>query len=316
MCFVLTALNFLVCCHAAAGRDAISREIKSKSATKAGFVEVTFPGNRSCGGIYLLPRTWNGIFVSISGKPTYDALGKVRLPAGETFRFDPNGLLAQNPQILGVLPVESLGWLELDGRDLSPQVFDEIKKLKRLRHLHLDETETTDKDLEALNGLSSLISLHVAKTLVRGKGYGNFALLPNLQWLDLSFDDTEPGAMKNLLPCRTLKSLVVKHSGITDRDLAAVARMENLERLDISDNRSITNKGIAQLRSLKKLSVLIAKATSVTPAGVTSLAGLPLKVIVLSPQSGDLRGLSRMQQLFPGAVIDCNGKKKIDTTMD
>jgi hypothetical protein len=58
---------------------------------------------------------------------------------------------------------------------------------------------------------------------------------------------------------------------LTDKDVAALANMSQLEWLDLSANPEITDMGIAHLAKCTRLRCLTLEGTAVTPAGIAAL---------------------------------------------
>ena len=66
-------------------------------------------------------------------------------------------------------------------------------------------------------------------------------------------------------------SLDLGSIGATDEDLAVLAKMSQLEWLDVSGNPEITDNGIAHLAKCRRLRCLTLEGTGVTPAGIAAL---------------------------------------------
>jgi hypothetical protein len=59
--------------------------------------------------------------------------------------------------------------------------------------------------------------------------------------------------------------------GLTDNALAALKGSKNLESLDVSDDRGISDQGLVHLSKMKNLKRLVFAGSSITPAGVENL---------------------------------------------
>jgi hypothetical protein len=105
--------------------------------------------------------------------------------------------------------------------------------------------------------------------ILPGDGYVASVYLANSKADDL---DDKLTAIES---CRGIRELVLNDSRITDAALVHVARLPNVDCLQLG-NTEITDAGLHNLAALKKLKRLNLNGTRVTPAGVATLqAQLP-----------------------------------------
>jgi hypothetical protein len=78
-----------------------------------------------------------------------------------------------------------------------------------------------------------------------------------------------------------LITLRVCFTGITEASMPMIAKLTSLEKLDLNDNKRITDAAIMHLVPLVNLKRLDVRATSVTDAGVTQLRKALPRLIVL-----------------------------------
>ncbi|MCC6670515.1 MAG: hypothetical protein IT458_05600 [Planctomycetes bacterium] len=107
-----------------------------------------------------------------------------------------------------------------------------------------------------------------------------------------------------LAPLREhVAQLILPRARVTDRGMAAVARLPRLVHLDLRET-AVGDPGVAQLGGLTELRVLNLFATPVTDAGVATLARLSkLESVYLWESEVTEAGLVRLRAALPGARI-------------
>ena len=94
---------------------------------------------------------------------------------------------------------------------------------------------------------------------------------------------------------------------ISDAAMNTVAKLANLTRLSL-DRTNITNKGIAQLKTLSKLQYLNIVGTAISAPGLVALGEMPdLKTIYIYQSKVAKADSSILRKTFPGATIDTGG---------
>jgi hypothetical protein len=150
---------------------------------------------------------------------------------------------------------------------------DQLAEMKTLRNLYIAGDYLTDKGLENLKGLTGLEQLSISARRLTDDCLINLADLPNLRELTINGKITGAGlAHLKKLPLRNL----TVGDELTNEGLAAVGELVGLEQLTLSGG-TITNKGLAHLRTLRELVVLDLSQTNLVPAGIglDALRALP-----------------------------------------
>ncbi|WP_018626890.1 c-type cytochrome domain-containing protein [Niabella aurantiaca] len=96
-------------------------------------------------------------------------------------------------------------------------------------------------------------------------------------------------------------------SDIDDAALAAIAKLEGLTRLYLS-NTAITDAGLQHLKPLKQLQVLNLVGTKVTDKGVAELKTMPaLRAIYLYKTNINRNAWVQLKRAFPKTILDSGG---------
>jgi hypothetical protein len=293
-------------CAPASHSSSVSKTKQGQSAplsTGAGVVVMHFP-QKSIGRIYALPKKWDAILLHPPMTFISDARGEVKLPADCPLRFEPNGRLAENPQVLRQFPADRLEVLEMDGLDINSGMLAEIGRIRGLRHLQLADTDIDDDSLKNFKDLTNLEWFGASETLVKGPGLIHLANCKKLRCLSFSGNSLLPGTTRYFLQFPNLQQLFIRHSLITDADLVHVAKIKTLSDLALASNNGITDSGMKYVAAMPRLSLLWLQETKVTLRGVARLRQLPLVEMSLSHSFDNAHDKALLKKIFPRCDID------------
>ena len=100
-----------------------------------------------------------------------------------------------------------------DGK-VTDKHLEPLKDLKSIVHLNLRGTEITDDGLKLLGGLTSLERLHLENTKVSDKGLAHLKGLSNLQYLNVYGTQVTNAGVDHILALKNLKQLYIWQSKI------------------------------------------------------------------------------------------------------
>ncbi len=222
---------------------------------------------------------------------------------------------------------KSLRVLDLISVPITDVGVRHLSSLDKLEDLNLFDTEVTDRGLKFLKSMRSLKRLSIRKRREKGQitdaGMVYLAQIKSLERLELSGGITAKGAaeiaklknlkylcggcdsdlaLKHLSNLHSLEYLLIGGPGFTDAGMDDLAKLTNLKELNLTFADSITNEGLAKLRTLKLLERLNVTCESVTISGLSCLNGLEnLSELVVQyirqDNSGlDLSGLAKLEK--------------------
>jgi Leucine-rich repeat (LRR) protein len=131
------------------------------------------------------------------------------------------------------------------------------KYCHNLKTLQLSDTAVSDKGLNYLAPMRSILTLNLSRTRITDQGLAYLRQLP-LVYLNVAITKTSGKGLKNLSEHGSkLKELNVRRSPlITDQDLETISQcFPNLTSLNISDT-PVTSAGVEKLAKLEKLRFL------------------------------------------------------------
>ncbi len=171
--------------------------------------------------------------------------------------------------------------LSIRGPGADDAVLAEVGQIRSLVNLRLERGAATDAGIGHLVGLSNLADLTlVDNASLSDKGLTQVAAgLPSLQnfKLDTSMIRPPQRVHLTLLALAThhpdLKILVLRSTGVTDRDLPPLGKLTQLRTLSLYDSR-ITGAGLVHLGSLRSLIELELIGIDTDDAGLIHLAPL------------------------------------------
>ncbi|MGD9683179.1 MAG: protein kinase [Candidatus Obscuribacterales bacterium] len=154
--------------------------------------------------------------------------------------------------LIYVAQLDNISELALDSTEISSDGLVYIKDMK-LKLLSLQETAVSGAGLEIISDMKRLDTLDL-QNMVNLKE-GDLAVLSRmtgLSILDLSCNDIGPEALR-IAAHLPITRLCLNQSGITDDELSELAASSTLTGIELDENRSLTDAGIARLRSIKSL---------------------------------------------------------------
>ena len=150
---------------------------------------------------------------------------------------------------LQVLYIESCELTSLSSGDLTTQQ-------NTLRELHLPHNKLAAIPKQAASSLSSLTKLDVSRNLISALPNNAFQGIDSLQELVLSqngLNSIMPDAFQGLE--RTLVKLSLSYTNFHDSTLQALSSLNNLEILDLNNNKQISTPSFDGLPSLRQLNL-------------------------------------------------------------
>ncbi len=210
-------------------------------------------------------------------------------------------------------------------KEFQPEILERLSSLKDLQRLTIRSGYLHDSAIDAISRLETLTHLRLSGKLT-SEGVAQLSRLSKLRCLDLRHNDISAGAMEPLGALNRLEELVLADTaadatyvhhfpdlrvlilsgeqGDPNIDFAAIAKLEKLEILDVSHNKTTTDRGIARLDSLKRLRALVLSNTDVTDSCIDVLASLPsLEALDLEHTKVTASGISRIEQALPRCLI-------------
>jgi internalin A len=181
---------------------------------------------------------------------------------------------------------------ELDLSDASVRDMKHIGRLKGLQRLNLGTSDLgASQSLEHLRGLKALKVLNLRGRTPTSAGIDVLLSLKSLRSLilsagsrvqvirfgrrrgmaiDQSVGGATNGVLKRLARFRSLESLDLTGTKVTDWGLKYLARLKRLQNLDLTGTK-VTDAGLKRLAKLKELQKLDLTWTKVTDQGVENL---------------------------------------------
>ncbi len=196
--------------------------------------------------------------------------------------------------------------LSVSGISMTDAGVAGLTRCTRLKDVSLFSCPITSKGLAELGKIASLERLYLHDAKLTTSGLRQLNGLSRLEWLSLSEVTPDEGFMdiSGLTSLRHL-TLGARHNGpyLRDDDLACLAKLTDLEWLQLSWADGITDQGLARLAGLTRLERITIGGKSVTDKGLTYLSGMK-RLDNLSIQ-GDFtsQGLLQLEQNPSLAVL-------------
>jgi hypothetical protein len=169
----------------------------------------------------------------------------------------------------------SLVELDLSNSYSGDAALAELKDLRTLRILKLggcaNFTGRAFSELIAKGGLPELREIHAGGSPFVFYGLLQLNRLKNLEVLNATHREMNDSAIEGFENCRSMKRLNIAGGKVSNNGLKLLAKLKELEELDIGNSPAVTDAGLASLRGLRQLKKLNLNGTRCTPAGVEAL---------------------------------------------
>ncbi len=192
-------------------------------------------------------------------------------------------------------PLTSLTSLSLSGHEFSGSGLRELRKLPKLVSLSL-HSGTDDSDLQGLTEIRQLQMLSVTDLKISEQSVHLLNQLDFLRQCTLSIADVDDDVLQAIAKVKApmllnlrgskaipdeswkhlqgsaITGLIVSGISVTDQGLAHIAKIEQLERLQLfATSMSITETGLEHLHQLKSLQILYLRGVKVSDESIASL---------------------------------------------
>jgi hypothetical protein len=176
------------------------------------------------------------------------------------------------------------GWTEaeqllLGGRHITDQSLRFVRGFDQLTLLALEDTAVTDagtRHLAHLSGLKGLYVCHdqhglIASPDITDAGLRNLVQRKDLDEFGVTGPITDEGLSMIVSHCPNLMSLRLDGSRITDKGLAALQRLKKLSYLSLTDNPLIDDAAALELAGVPSLRQIQLEGTRVTQKGAAAI---------------------------------------------
>jgi hypothetical protein len=249
----------------------------------------------------------------------------VTVPEGQMLLWDVSGSVAKHPHCLrefsatAIECVRSVSVFSMDDNEqlsFQDQFLEDLSGLQSLERLNVGRSDLTDKGVAYIQKMARLNSLSIFECgVITGDTIKALLTCPNLQYLDIG--DCTAFKVKNLAVLSKipkLEELLATNANINDESVHYLSQCRGLKILDVRRDKTLTDKGLRILMSLKMLERLAVEDTAVTAAGVKALAPLNLKFLNISAElAKSPADLAELKKALPGTTIsfDRGGKKQL-----
>ncbi len=197
---------------------------------------------------------------------------------------------------------------------ITPQGFTHLK-FPNLEILDVQETELCPELMTAIGNLPKLSFLNISKTRYSKSNLMLISKLKQLRSLNLSrssLSDDDCQIVAQMTGLQVLRMGL--NPQITDKGIAALKSLKNLELLDLN-NTAVTDKGLTALKSLPKLNDLELYQTQISDDGVKTLSKIPLKKLLLSDTYIGSRSIQYLSKMTSLRCLEINRNPRVPLEM-
>jgi Leucine-rich repeat (LRR) protein len=170
---------------------------------------------------------------------------------------------------------ENLVRIELSHTRISGTALSYLRTMKKLQYIELFSTDIADEGLRFVGDITTLRGLGFGDTERQSIDFKHLAKLHNLVSLHVcAARSVKPKRITVLSQLDNLGSLSLSHMAIDDQDAAAIARIKNLKRLNLSST-DVTDEGIRVIvRDIPKIEYLSLNNTAISDRAVAEIGKL------------------------------------------
>jgi len=167
---------------------------------------------------------------------------------------------------------------------LRDYIYDFLRIPKPITGLSLSGPSITDEKIAKLRGLANLRGLGCDQCAITDEGIDIISYIPTIEWLELlGCDNITDNAIIHMARMKGLQRLAIcgVNGKISGRTLSRLACLQNLTNLHI-DCYAVSDDAVEPIGSLKHLTSLDIRGTSITDAGIRRLSLLLPETLIRS----------------------------------
>ena len=257
---------------------------KDKSLGQIGSFDDPRGAGKQAIGTVLVPETWRLVFranLALVNEPIlFDGFGENDLYA----------LKLDNIPMQEFLP--DLNW--------SSVQMTHVAKLTGLRRFECNEADIDGKFIASLNKLPGLEGV-IFQGLKRDASIlTTLERLPVLEDLRMTQAINARAVINKLVSSKAkVRRLDLGRCNLTDDDMEKIAKLKNLQWLDIADNENVGDRGLEAICSIKTLNDLVVDRTKITSGGFSKIENLTeLKALFIDDGLLSKQALSQLNSHF------------------
>jgi Leucine-rich repeat (LRR) protein len=159
--------------------------------------------------------------------------------------------------------------LNLMATNITDDGLKHVAGLAAMKTFSIERTTISDAALVHLTGMSNLKTLYLGGSQVSGRGLKHVERLP-IEYLSFAYSTVDDSVVEHIVPIKSLKTLGLDDTKVTDACVPPLVALENLEVLWL-DNCEITDAAVEHLTRLSHLKSLHIENTKISEHGFTEL---------------------------------------------
>lgn len=204
---------------------------------------------------------------------------------------------ATEQQLNLVLDLTTIESLKLEQSEVTHKWLNRLITLRQLRSLCFCDMLIDDTSLGPISNLVELRQLEMRNTVVRGSGLRLLGNLRNLESLALVCNDLKEG-IEEVAKLQKLRKLSLHGSVATDDKLREIAKLSELEILDLGQWELADHAAFKALTRLQRLRRLYLENSKMTDAALKELPHFPqLETLILDSMVMTDKGISEFARM-------------------
>lgn len=159
--------------------------------------------------------------------------------------------VVSDEEISTISSFATLKSLDLSRCRVTDAQLTDIRRLRRLERLVLDETPVGDEGIANLGTMPSLHFLNLTRTRISDAAVEHFLSMPRLETLFVGGTNITDEGLRRLAAHTSLRQLGLGGTKLTDAGLIYLSRMPSLECVSYYGVKGVTSAGVARLKKLR-----------------------------------------------------------------
>lgn len=240
------------------------------------------------------------------------ALGRVVVRDTEPVEFQLSYKGMEDLSFLQRIPDGYLPSIDISKLEISDKVIEAVCKTRGLYSLTVDDTDASDASMKIIaDNAKTLTHLSAKSTLIGPKAMDQIARIKTLSYLTVASNGLNNECVGKLAVLPNLITLSLSRTGVTDDVVDQLKLLKKLANVDLSENDSITDRGIQKLSELKNISSLRIVRTKVTYKCFPYLKKIPLRELALDTSKFSAVDIDKLQKMLPNCTIESTKTSKI-----
>ncbi len=233
------------------------------------------------------------------------ARGRLVVLYGGKLKFEADECVDRHPQLLAGFKPDDIDWLVVDKLPVvAPTLAENLARLTGLHRLNLKTKKLQDADLTWIDKLTNLKILNIIGADITSEALAKSAVLPRLDGLFFEGKTEITPVLEALVKSGSIVEVQIDYQALTEAQVSLFVRMKHLKKLRLC-SETVTDEILSPLAKLVELEELnLESCPRLTGKTVERLVNLKkLKILKMSLDFEDAKAEAALHKALPKLQI-------------